>query len=431
MLKTVKAFGVLDQFVDTVAGDTAPAGELSPYSRTFSTNKDTLTDDAKDAGHAVVFHSADANGDWIDNLAEYRSEVLDAVELVATFDDDTTAEAQFTAVYDAPTYSDVSVGPGVLLSGRHIPEYVQFTRDIGADTYTIKIWFVDSAFQTQYDEHEIRVVPPILNPDDMWASFSVMNSLNNLVESSERLEQVHITADHDPYSKLITFDMLWQDRNTPENSLTVTWYILAYGPEGMLYSNIIAAIAAYLDDNTAHTVEDWVQHFPDLVTANRYTVVPRWDLASISPAGMPVPFYNPIQKPQDVLDKGKAIFPAEDDADVLPYIESGAMFYKGMGLIFIGDANNALNFDTFFEGYSDYSIFDTVDAGLQQINENTKNIIIKLEQLIRLAEDDDGVVTLPGYASRDTVGAATVISAVIGSTLLRVVTKQSFDAIFV
>lgn len=430
MQKTIKAFGVLDQFENTVTGDTAVVGELSNKSKTFSTNQDVLTDDDKDAGRGVVFSARDENGVHLDVIADYRDFVLDAIERVATFNAATSAEDQFLAEYPSPAFTNVAVGPSVLAGGRHIPTFVQFDTVVGPDTYTIKIWFSDSAFANEFDEWEIRVIPPLPIPNDMYTTHASMVSRLDTVSNQDQLGRVTTVAGQDPQTELVPFTLRWFDRTDTSLFVDTEWIILAYGPLASNHSNIITGIREYLVANSGHTLEEWVEHFPDLVSVNRFTIVPQWNNPAVDTDAAVPSFYSPNIKPDTVIAQARAILPTVIPAELDQYVCTTAIFFKSLGIVAIGNQGNPDGRKGFDEAFPDFAILEVNDANLGRLAEDTRQTIIAIEQLATLAETDDGSQPLPPYASRENIGAVSTLTKVVGSILIRVVTRASYRNLF-
>jgi len=425
----IKGFGRLNAYLDTVDGGISPVGELSTQSKTFSIDKDVLRDPTKDAGEAVIFHSKGEDKSDYAIPTSFKDEILDIIETVNGFDDQSTAEAQFNAVFNAKPWTDVVIGPSVLGNAQNIPAYVLFKTVIGLDTIEFKLWFADSTFQTEYDEWSILLVPPVDDLNSLWGTYAdVSNALVN-VKLTDRLSKVEPLKAGNPETKLMGSTITWQDRADNSRLLQTEWTVIGYGPKSSAQENIMEAVREYLVDNSSYTIEQWVEHFPEIVALDSYTFIPLWDQPAISVAGQSESVFNPSIAYADVVPRTQLVIPALSETEIQNRADITSILYKSIGFIVMGEAANAVDAIRFTDRFTDYAVLATNDANINRLSETTKQVIQGLERLARQCEVDDGISALPADMNRITTGQLTLVTLTIGTAQLKMGTKNSYMAV--
>ena len=150
MAIVIKGFGILNEFESTIPDGLAPVGELSTRATTFSTDKTTHTDPDLDGGRFINFKTVNDTDLPIELPAAAEAYILNVIENISKFDMGYSADVQFNTIY--PGLNGVVVGDSVLYMNRLIPTFVSFMVDIDSVSYSIKIWFSNEAFESEYDE---------------------------------------------------------------------------------------------------------------------------------------------------------------------------------------------------------------------------------------------------------------------------------------
>lgn len=442
-----KGFGVLNQFIDTIDDGISPVGEISQLAYTYSNNHDILRRDNLETGHIDVFHLADEDGyDYIypTSVADTMLGVLNAV---ANMNDTEEPMDQLQALITDGTLGIVNVTTGGTTTylSRNIPQFVQFSIINNTDTYVTKLWFDTGAFERDYDEYEIRVIPPVPETDTtttsaLFASFDAATTALAAVDPLSYLNAVSPIQNGDPSTAVETIMLEYVDPLGTGRTTLVPWTVVGYGAHSLYDSTRFEAIRDWLEENApVGTLDQWLVRFPGLDVVNEYTVIPLWDQPSSYVANLEVPFYRPIIQPSRIMDMVMRVYLAKPEIEVVPYVEFGSILYKGIGMVLVGKRDNDPSTQLFSEKYPDYTIVATANPGFNRLNEATRGVIRAMEELLRLAEDDASESSpLPAHVTRETLAGSqlpdniasnqvTVLSMKTGSIKLNVMTKESFE----
>ena len=429
MAASIKGFGEISQFLDTIDGSAATVGELSDNSYSFSYDKDIIKDPAKDAGRAIIFHNKNEDGSDYVITGAFKSTILDIIGSIATFDDLSTAEDQFNAIYSAEVWTDVTIGSTVLYMGRHIPSFIIFKFNDGTDEVEFKMWFSDSAFANDYDEWEVRVIPPVDDIDMLRGTFADVTNALNPVSSSSRINKIMTVQNGHPSTIIKSINVTWVDRTNDSTVLSTDWTIVGYGPASELQTNSIAGIRDYLLDNGSFTLEQWVEHFPEIVTLNIYTFIPLWDRPAINVEGLTESIYNPTVPVNEVVPIAQTFLPTLSRTEIEELGVTTMILYKSIGFIVLGEYTNSNGTLRFSDRFTDYTVLSLNDSNINRLSESTRAVMQLLERLARQCEVDDGVATPPADMTRQSIGQLNLITATNSTTHLRMATKASYLAV--
>jgi len=441
MKKYIKAFGVIHEFANNGFSSVAARGELSEISKTYSSNVRTFDDGAAvDVGQVKVFSAKQDDGAELSDtdLQNQSTELLDALSAVATFTDGDTGLNQLESTYTAPTYDNVDAGQDALMAGdQHIPSFITFEYTSGTDDYVVTIWFSNSAFESEYDEWEIRVIPPITPIDNMYGkTLAQMNS--SVVPTFNLATQVNSVASVEngsPSTYTEVFNLLWQEEGTPNNTLPTQWVLVGYGPQASTYLNKLQALREYFEANSTYAVieAEWLEHFPDLLTSNEFVVIPLYDRPAVQANGTLPSRMNPTIDPNSILDEIDTLYSGGglDLNAIKGRTQISTMAYKGYAFLVIGGDTNTSGDETWLSAFPDYTTVGY--ANMSELAQPTQDAINAVEELIRNAETDTGSGSTPVPSqTRETIPGTSMQALVtsVNTLTMKVVTKLSYDNIY-
>lgn len=442
-----KGFGVLNQFIDTVDDGIAPVGEISQLAYSYSNNHDILRKNDINTGHIDIFHLADESGFDFVYPVPVKNTMLAVLNRVAYLNDTDEPMDQLQVFIDNSILDIVNVTTGGTTTylSRNIPQFVQFSILYNTDVYVTKLWFDNGAFVRDYDEYEIRVIPPVpetatTSTSSLFTSFDTASTALAAVDPLSYLNAVSPIQNGDPSTYVETIMVEYVDPLGTGRTLQVPWTVVGYGAQALYDSSKFEAIRNWLGDNApVGSIDQWLVRFPGLDIVNEYTLIPLWDQPSSYVANLEVPFYRPIIHPARIMNLVMRVYIAKPETEVAPFVEFGSILHKGIGLVIVGKRDNDPSTQLFSEKYPDYTIVATANPGFNRLNEATRGVIRAMEELLRLAESDASESSpLPSHVTRETLAGSqlpentssnqvTVLSTKTGSIKLNVMTKESFE----
>ena len=261
---TIQGFISIQQLIDNCAtGCTAPIGELSDNSRTFSKVKGEYSLSHTPGYTLTTFKVTDSDTGELRNLDEPQvREILEVARNIVSY-----AQAH-TRPYDVADFRDTvtaNYGPGIselglgpLAEGDDIdlPSFAIW-KSLDNSGNNIRIWFSDEAFASQYSGYEISVIPPLANLSDFFKSYTESKqkmeerTITQLTDLMQAARDIHPTT----YTSILEFR--FYNIHDPSVWTWSRWGVLTYGEEG---NNIDAhkdAIADLLTSKTTYTREQW------------------------------------------------------------------------------------------------------------------------------------------------------------------------------
>lgn len=385
MTYEVRLFGEIADSRDSVVGNTAPLGELSTYSLSFSANKTEIHDPAYPDVSGVVF-SCRRDGVEVTNLpgVTVRSAMIIMDKLVNGLDSSIPFAEQIKTVFPTlhPTmqYSDL-----ITFNGRTLPGYISWEEIINGDLVTFHLYTADVVFRAQYDLFEIRVVPPVPNLGDMRDSDVMMLAALDEYDEEKKLEDIETARDNDSITKLAGVTLKWV---SPVNGseINLTWRLLTLGAKGLERVNQLQAIRDYIIDTYGDFSDGWGDIFPELNVTTTLTLLPLWDDVALRSSGSVNYVYSPtitIDHFYEGMTKRLGETPPNEVISKLDYAQS---LYKSIGFFAHTEENGASPLP-FSALYPDFSLVSVNDINLNRLSSDTRGAVSAIETGLRLAEN--------------------------------------------
>lgn len=425
MSYVIKAFGVIDEALDTVMGNTAGVGELSAYSQTFSTHKTNLGGSAYPHVSAVIF---DCEQDGVTAVMppEANAHLLQTLQIIAAeFDDSLTFEEQFRARFPSisPTlhYSAVT-----LWQSMEVPGFLQWKATVAGEIITFKVWLSDVEFRKSYDEYEIRVVPPVPNVTDLLQERAVVLDALADYTDMEKFTAIAAVKDGDPETKLVPLTLRWIDQATSQ-TLYLTWILVCYGPQALVYENQIEAIRNYLRDNTGTIPDEWEDIIPELNINTVINIVPLWHKVALRATGSIHYYHSLMIQAHEFAEIQSLRLGQPADESVVQRTRFASTKYKGLGFMATPDTNVPIEID-FGTLYPDYAQVPLQDMNLNRLKPNTRDAIKAIEAGIRTAEIYADGVTIDPTMHLQHDERFTYVCYNVNGVTHRIITRASFMA---
>ncbi len=410
-----KGFLVNEALVSTVPGNINQFGQLSDYSRTFSTTKSSFTNEAVDINiryesfyavnslnntnvplPATAIAHVLAVGAWIYNRVSASSIVNEAAPF-------TNFITQFIGQFSTGNLSISNVIVDSLVqstqnSGQYCPDYIQWNATDSSNSnsvYTFKVWFIDNAFQSQYDQFQIVVIPPFTPVDNFNSTQAAVNLRLSTQSISNNITAISAAIGNNPPTTITTQTYIWLEPSTSGGNGNVSsptvWTFVVYGPLGLHPSNLAAAVVAYLETpaNTALSTSQWQAMFPSVFQAINYFIIPLWN--KIVEAG-PMPLFSPVSNYGTTMANVLASLPTSIFSTTSApqtffnqYLYGTTTVWQDLFLWIIGAPTNSNNDYDFHLKFPDYLNISITDPNAAKMSPITIGFIQFLESLLTTA----------------------------------------------
>lgn len=400
-MNTIKGFATIKASVNNAYGKVSEIGELSFQSLSYAKDKTYYTSRLNDGVEFTMFKTIDENKNHIvlDNtIVDIISEVLIRLSDYSTtrtkWDYIDFKNHISTTLYN--TIINFDMGKLVEYGRVYLPEWYSFS----VDGNNIKIWLSDQAFQNQYDEYEISIIPGVSNIDSLFDNFDTVKSNLKLLSVKKLIDKINEKKSDYPesYLRIEEYNLVSDIDKT--DYITTYWGVLIYGRAGDNQDVIKETIEKYILDNSQHSANDWQRIIPDLFKRTEFTIVPRWDKVSIPNLGSLCSLYSSIINPSECVQfcvnniKHYDMDFVRNNVTILPFN------FKGILLNIIPGDNNAEGKTQFSQIFSDYIAVGSSSLDFNRMAISTRDISELLEKLLVVAENSDEYSYLPSDMRR-------------------------------
>lgn len=402
-MNNIKGFINIPTLANNAPGQTAIFGELSTNSSTFSRYKSNYANPSlypgvelvgfttkNNVGSQITLTSTISNhilsvASWV--LAQYNASAVPTNANKNLFI--SQLETQF------PDMTDISINE--IMAGtvtQRMPDYIDWLFNDGATDNRIKIWFADSRFQSQYDDYEIMVIPPVGLLDNLNNPSATVAGFLAAFTHTHFVNAIATATGNLPYTLLTTLTLVWHDPTLPNATLNTTWGVVIYGSAGNDTDKIKATIRAYIAANSALTV--WSTLYPTLYAENEFIIIPQWNSIASPESGLDVALYSPTLKVSELLSMAPSLLPSSYATAVVltSYIMDNLIvssaFWRSIGFLAIGNPGNVGSVFSLKQKFPDYMNVLTTSPDWGRMTLTTRNFIIALnaalEQALTLTE---------------------------------------------
>ena len=419
---SLKGFVSVGAFADNVRDETAPLGELSLQSATYSKDR-ALYATTSEGTNPTSLELAVFSCRTTDNTAyavpvAYQTLLLDLIRwahaqgIGGVFSNDAEACRQaFMAEYDGKI-TDAVVGPMVQQDTVWLPSSITFyvnhtavgtgwtpEEDADLDRSRVKLWFADSAFSTEYDEHAIEFIAPIAS-DRLDDFFLLADQVETKVKArtlEELMILIHETKDSKPETKIRTLEFLYHDPQDATWKLATNWTFVIYGIAGDNIDTIKEELANWILANSTHAREEWATIFPDIFTSTEFIITPMWSQYAIPNETLKDGVYSPVVNVQNALSVARRT--CTGTAYTQAHIDEVAAIvgcpFKSISLLTVGGPQNRDGKDRFEEVWPDYIAVMTSSLDFNRMQPETQQWVQMLQAMLVTAESMTDFSDLP------------------------------------
>ena len=397
----IKGFFNVDKQINNSPDAIASFGELSSKSRTYGIDIKEYFNPVYSNVKFTLF-SSKVGTDPVSMSLTTRDVILNIGEWLYSLGDAITANTTTSGLATlllnnfSNSILEPSVGPIGYDTIRRLPTWISFRlRGSSVDT-SIKIWLSDIAFQAQYDEYTIKIVPPFQNIDQFFMPVNDLRELiakTNPIEQAERINEAR--GDY-PHTLLRAESTTYINPNDINDTITVYWHAVIYGRAGDDSSVIRQAIINYIAENSRSSELEWKTILPDLFNITAFYILPRWDRYAI-PSRRTIPgIYSPVIDHQEALSWVKTKLAGLMTA---PHIEENLEItthrFKSLTLTMVGGEDNRRGLFKISEYFGDYIGEESTNEDFNRQKEATKLWTNMVTQLLIKAESYESNPILP------------------------------------
>ena len=411
---SLKGFITIPTFEDNVIGAISPIGELSTRSRTYSREIGLYADETYPNVNLVSFSSQDETGK-VEVTPSYRDNVLKVTQwifeqaLINVFANDSSSLVAAILTEFSADLENITIGTMVTDGSYWLPEFIGWkAKNTGPDEGSglttvdnqIKLWFSDAAFQNQYDEYEIVVIPPI---DDLNQLFDLYVTVSDIVTAqslADRMLRVESATNGDPYTYLRNEEFDWLDQYNDNNVITTNWLVAIYGIAGNNIDNIKAALTQYALDNSNKTREEWLVIMPDLFRISEFIIRPLWENYSIPNETLVAGIYSPIGRIKELTEIAEGACIGYESTHVANVVEFFNFIYKSIALLIVGSPENRDGLIVFSNFITDYINVPTTSLDFNRMQPETQDWVNLMYSMVKEAEEMTDFSTLDVGFSR-------------------------------
>lgn len=414
-----KAFATIPAEVNNLPGQISTFGELSPRSKTFTRLPTLYSAPANPGFELVGFHAKSDAGVPFTPTGTLTQHQLDLVSWILNAHNTgsipaNSSKAAFILAIETqfPTITNVEINE--ILNGSPItsrfPDFVKWRFSDGGTEYETTVWFADARFQSQYDQYEILLIPPIAPIDNLNASTSVVTDLITAVEPADILAQATTLAGNYPYTGLVSGNVVWNNPIAPHNTLNTTWYVLGYGPLAFDVDNIKNAIREYIATHTALIAGTWNVIYAGLYAENEFVLIPLWDSMAIPVDGLDVAIYDAVVRTGNLSTIATNHLPSSyaDSVTLSTYLAANleiiASYWRSIMMVGVGNPNNVGLNTRLSMLYPDYASIQPSSADWMRMSATTRTFVSMLVAALEVAltmTSTSGVPVGFGRSTRD------------------------------
>jgi hypothetical protein len=389
----LKGFCTNGLFINNTPGATAAFGEISTFSMTFAKEKGFYNSEALPDLNLITFLSS-LNSVAYKLSNTVRDHVLAVMKSV--YDYTVTANGQIysdgllnSLLTQYAGVADTFACGAIVNNGTYYaPEWISW-RNTNIPEITdnaIKIWLSDSGFQTEYDEYEIVIVPPVDTMDSFFNTGLQVDTMLNSLTPTQITDRVQAAKNGFPESIQRTEVYDYIDPLNNQHKVPSIWNILIYGAAGNNVDSITDALTNYILAHSAHPKADWVRILPDLFRRTEFVIMPLWENYAIPNRTLETGIYSPIANLTDSLAELITAVPSYPSALISANACLLAEPYKSLAMLVIGGPDNINNEYRITSVFPDYIAVSSTSVDFNRMSAATQGWATLLETMVITAE---------------------------------------------
>ncbi len=430
----LKAFLGINALANNTPENISPVGELSNVAMTYAIEKGYYSNTDYPNVELISFTSKKDDA-TISVPANYSQLLLKIgqwafnLSIAGELNDDEEAfRLLFMAEYQ-DVVRDVEIGKMVLAKTSWLPSYIKFVHDTSGEENRVQVWLSDPAFQSQYDDYQIVVIPPAEPVDSFQQVEEKVAELLSKFNVPNLHERVLEKTGGEPYTYIVSKTYDWHDRNDETSTLPTVWSVAIYGRAGNNPTVIKNALAEYILANSAYSRPDWVPVFPDIFTSTEFAIVPMWHKQSVPDETVRGALYSPIVPYDESLTIAQKYINYDNPDFVRQNLEISTVHYKSLAIVTSGGIENRDDVFKLSEMFKDYAMLVPGGPDFNRMSPRTVAWVRKLLTGIIIAEEMDEYTIIDSQYSRIEKDGRTYIGFDYEDVLYLVLTRLSMDEV--
>jgi hypothetical protein len=396
----VKGFYSVPKLVNNSNVATATFGELSQYGASFSRDFKTYTRGTSQLNFfAFSVVNVSTKTELGTEYSSFACEVGDWIYTLGATLASTSSKAVFiAAMADAFIGRAKNITCGELVSDINLrmPAWVSWETDSQATSHTYKVWLTGANFESEYDDFEIFVVPPVDTIDKLFQPYPDL--VLELAKNDMSVIHNRMSTIRNKFPEtIVTTEMVELiDRTNTNNRVSVGWTTLIYGPAGNTTDNIKDAIAKYISDNSTNTESDWRLLMPDLFNTTCFYIVPRWEKYAIQPRLAMPGIFSPVVNAMENFNFVKGLTSSYvSTLHLTANLETTIHRYKDISLGIVGGEQNRLSLFKFTDYFPDYNAQESTNEDFNRQAQPTRDITTLLTLILKKIDEWEKDSSLP------------------------------------
>lgn len=394
-MKVIQGFVTSSSKISNLPGQVSDFMEISPMALTYSKNRAEYLSTSEIPRKTLhVFFTKDSITGTSFVLSEDKAErVFTAIKHVEDYFASQAlnfSSSRFTAyvlAYCADFMQSFKHGN---IFNSILPEWVSWVEN-DADATEVRIWLRNEAFESQFANYEITVIPPVQDLNDFFGQYASFSSVLKARTIHDFIEDVQVAKGEYPETYVRSLTMKFHNRNTAGTAAAqttdFTWGFLIYGSAGDNIDTIKDALAEYLLSNTAHTEEEWKVILPEVFERTEFLLYPRWDLISVENSTSLSSLYRSAINLSEMTSYMLAhMVPDWTPAAAQSLIEVLPFDYKAITAGVLPGISNNETTKSLAELFPDYLPLSTSELDFNRMSIKTRNWVVLVVNAIVVAE---------------------------------------------
>lgn len=399
----IKGFFESNTQISNEPHTTAMFGELSATARTYGKDLKEYSSNLYSNLNLILFHSKENNqikeldislqstilevGNWIYNLGDSITANTTTLQLVNNISN------QFNN-----TIHEVNVGNIQYDTFKRLPTWISFKfRNTIVET-RVKIWLSNEVFEREYDEYEIKIIPPFENIDQFFMPPTDLKELIKNINNIELMDRINQVKGDYPYTLIRAENTTYINPNDITDTVNIYWTAIIYGKAGDDSEIIKQAIIKYITDHSRSSETEWKQILPDLFNITAFYIVPRWDKEAI-PDRKTIPgIYSPISNHKEIFEFTKEFLKNLVSASHIENnLEVTVHRFKSISLAIVGGEDNRRSLYRISDYFNDYIAEESTHEDFNRQKKLTKEWTNLITELLIKAEHFETNPILPTH----------------------------------
>lgn len=392
----IKGFVTNSIFVENTVGVVSDLCELSPLSKTFAKELGVYHIPSKYPNtQLTTFTTYDDELKQIVPLTEYFSDIIlqiantlchKAITSSSTINKDSIL-LELISLF-GNIIENIEIGELVTSYDYVLPESIFFTFKETPDIKdtVVRLWFVDSSFQSQYDDYEITIIPPIDILDDFFKPAARVKELVEGRSFNDFVQKIQNAKEEYPETvvKLENYD--WVNPLNNENKIPTNWGILIYGLNGDNDDAIKDALEEFILKNSTHTRDEWKEIFPDIFKRTEFIITPMWVNIAIPNLLVEKGIYSPITNIEKAITITKKTAFNYSEDHIRAFIGIMSHHHRQVALSIIGGPENRDSKYALTDFYPDYIGVSNTSFDFNRMTIATQEWANELSRTLEVAE---------------------------------------------